>query len=239
MILRSRLACLAIVAMTCAPLQASFLNSIGLRNTGVNVGTGVNAGRDMSYKVSFHASDASLAVAGLGTASQAFVRTGTTFPLPPGGPWLANDAESSWISPDLANTNAVGYYAYETSFNLTGYIPSQVTLSFNFTADNWIVDTLLNGVSTGIDYTADPNDGQLYKKFSDIEGIGLGSNFVAGVNKLVFVTKNIPGGGNNPNGFRVKFSSASGGAVIPEPASALLFVLGAPVVGLFVRRRTV
>jgi hypothetical protein len=134
----------------------------------------------------------------------------------------------------------VDFYAYETTFDLSVYVLSTVALAGIFTADNWIVDVLLNGQSTGISYTTALNDGQLYTPFSPVWGLPTTSNWLQGVNSLVFVTRNIaPSNNSNPTGLRVEFLASSGGAVIPEPASALLFVLGAPVVGIFVRRRTV
>ena len=75
------------------------------------------------------------------------------WPVAPAGPWLANGPRSKWIAPQAdqgtAAGNAEGSYTYQTTFNLTGYDLSKVTVSAGVAADNSISDVLINGVSSG------------------------------------------------------------------------------------------
>jgi hypothetical protein len=160
--------------------------------------------------------------------------------LPPTGPWIPNSTTSSWIGPSNASTHTPGFYVYETKFNLTGYQANQVAIGGQFTVDNRITKVLLNGqVVSGVNYLPPGNvvDGQLYKYWKQF-ALPVGSSFLSGLNSLVFVTQNLTGNKGNPTGLRVEyFAQASSAPLIPEPTSALLFALGAPVAGLHLRRR--
>lgn len=227
----SRLAVLAIVALSSAPLQASFLSNIGLRNTGV---ANVHGATDVNYTVRFGATEAAALAA---SASPTIIRTAPTFPIPP---WIANSTTSSWIGPSNATTHTPGFYVYETTFNLTGYQANQVAIGGRFSVDNRITKVLLNGqIVPGVNYLPPANvvDGQLYKNWKNF-ALPVGSGFLSGLNSLVFVTENLTGNTGNPTGLRVEYlAAASSAPLIPEPSSALLFTLGAPLVGLNLRRR--
>lgn len=234
MSLTTRLAVLAAIVLSSAPLQASFLSSIGLHNTGA---ANVHGSADVNYTVRFGASEATAMNA---SASQAIIRTSPGFPLPPTGPWIPNSTTSSWIGPNNASTHTPGFYVYETKFNLTGYQTNQVAIGGQFSVDNRITKVLLNGqVVPGVNYLPPINvvDGQLYRNWKAF-ALPAGSAFLSGLNSLVFVTENLTGNTGNPTGLRVEYlAQASSAPLIPEPTSALLFTLGAPVVGLTLRRR--
>jgi len=113
------------------------------------------------------------------------------FPIPP---WVANGPDSKWIAPmaDQAAGNAEGDYTYQTTFSLTGYDVSKVSVLGSWSVDNTGLDILVNGVSTGI---TSPGFGS-YVSFTITNGL------VAGVNTLDFKMNNAPAT-PNPTGLRV------------------------------------
>src|SRR3954465_12954728 len=77
----------------------------------------------------------------------------TQFPIPP---WIADDANSKWISSanaDIHGNDGSGPnttpYVYRTTFNLTGFDLASVTISGNWATDDIGTDILINGFSTG------------------------------------------------------------------------------------------
>ncbi|MCP5522562.1 MAG: immunoglobulin domain-containing protein [Verrucomicrobiales bacterium] len=123
------------------------------------------------------------------------------WPIAPAGPWVANGPTSSWIAPH-ANQNqsgdpdngvtAVGDYAYLTTFDLTGYDVSKVSVVGGIGADNSVTDVLINGASTGI---TSPGFGSLVP-FTITTGL------TEGVNTLEFLVNNA-GETPGPTGLRV------------------------------------
>jgi hypothetical protein len=139
---------------------------------------------------------------------------------------------SQWIGPDTADGSnySGGVYTldYQTTFDLTGYDPSTVTLTGQWSTDNIGSDILINGVSTG----------NASSDFSQWYSFTISSGFVPGVNSLDFNWENQGG----PGGLRVEFSSLTGDPMAssssaPEPGSRLLMGLGVVVAGLVARRR--
>ena len=122
------------------------------------------------------------------------------WPIAPAGPWLANGPNSKWIGPraeqdtitDPAVGNAEGDYTYQTTFNLTGYDVSKVSVVGSWATDNTGVDVMVNGVSTGI---TSPGFGS-YVTFT------INSRLVAGNNTLDFKMNNAPAT-PNPTALRV------------------------------------
>jgi hypothetical protein len=142
--------------------------------------------------------------------------------------WLANGPTSNWISvvPDGTTNIAAGTYIFETTFDLTGMDESTAIVTGDFASDNTVTDVLLNGVSAGI-----AGGG-----FTATTPFTFTSGFVPGMNSLIFVMENLPQPApnppENPGGFRVNLS---GTAVVPEPSSVVLAVVGAAA--FFVCRR--
>lgn len=110
------------------------------------------------------------------------------------GVWLPNGPNSKWISVQAsqATGNAEGDYTYQTTFDLTGYDVSKVTISGGWAVDNTGVDILVNGVSTGFASTG----------FGTLTPFTITSGLVAGVNTLDFLINNLPAT-PNPVGLRV------------------------------------
>jgi len=146
----------------------------GLFNTGVGADGAVLAdyALDPHYRLVTNAD---------GPSDQALVEDSTLFPIV-GGPWVANTAGSKWIGPrgDTAGA-AGGDYAYEVSFDLTGFDPSTVFLLGAWATDNAGMDVLLNGQSTGL------FNGNQFATWTEFV---LTTGFVAGRNTLRFVVNN-------------------------------------------------
>ena len=155
-----------------------------------------------------------------GAGFLSFVTRSDRFPLStqPGG-WLLDDATSKWISPTADQSTyvgitspALGYYVYRTYFNLSSFVPRTAQISGRWSTDNFGLDILLNGTSTGFTHD-DPN-----VQFHAFSGFSINSGFVDGVNTLDFVVSN-PGdpGIINPTGLRVEMT---GSADLPLPGDA-------------------
>lgn len=124
---------------------------------------------------------------------------------PVGAAWLADGPNSVWIAPqaDQSGTtysdgtyggNAEGSYTYETTFNLTGYDLSRVTISGSWGTDNEGTNIYVNGISSGITVSG----------FNPLSPFTLTSTngLVAGTNTLDFFVQNDPST-PNPTGLRV------------------------------------
>ncbi len=141
--------------------------------------------------------------------------------------WLADSAESRWLSPapNGADNVAPGEYVWETTFDAGLVHPETLSITGRFVADNQLLDVLVNDQSTGV----------FGGGFSAWTTFQLNGPFVPGLNSLKFVLQN-GGASPSPAGFRVEYLSAL--AVVPEPSTLVLAGLSA-VLGLVapVRRR--
>lgn len=117
------------------------------------------------------------------------------------GAWIANDSASRWIGP-ISDGDAnipPGIYRFRSTFDLSAYDSSNVTLAIQVSADNYVSNLVLNGVSNGFTFTG-------FTAFSAVQTLTNGFN--AGTNTLDFVTANGTGSAN-PAGFRAKMSGTS------------------------------
>lgn len=168
--------------------------------------------------------------------TDAYVMNSNIFPLD-GITWTPNSDSSHWIGPSaiqdqLTDGDGAGDYAYETTFDLTGLDSRTAQIQGRWMTDNFGLDILINGLSTGITHY----DGVLpcFAYFSDFT---ISSGFVEGKNTLTFLVRNAPlddPSKINPTGLRVEMSGTA--VAVPEPATLVVLLGG--LVGLRRRSRT-
>lgn len=122
--------------------------------------------------------------------------------------WLANDEQSSWIGPvNPGSLNAAaGNYRCRTTFDLTGFDPTTVTLKCAVAADNRLNNILINGASRARSFAG-------YAAFSS--DFTFNTGFVTGTNTLEFLWAN-DGPGANPAGFRTRLTATARTFAAPE-----------------------
>ena len=141
----------------------------------------------------------------------ALIEDSTVWPIV-AGPWLLPNSASQWIGPQQDPNGAGGDYAFQTTFDLTGFNPSTAIIEGNWATDNVGMDILINGTSTGL---------QNNSQFSSWTHFVITNGFKSGTNTLVFLLNNA-GAEVNPVGFRVE--SLKGGAITVPTANPKLAI---------------
>lgn len=202
----------AAAALSMSPAAAAV--TIELYNTGTNasnVALGADGLSDSHYQIvaSTHSSY---------VGSQAVTYRNSA--------WVANDADSRWISLTGNGTPVDGTTTYRLTFNLTGVDLNSVSISGLWGVDNngWIN---LNGA-----YTGNQLLGTQYSSFQTLHAFTLNSGFVAGLNTLDFIVEDK----GVVTGLRVDSLVGTANAV-PEPASWALMLGGFAILGASLRRR--
>ena len=113
------------------------------------------------------------------------------------------------ITVDIAARNYAGFlqdpvgtYTYRTTFDLTGFDISTVSISGQLVADNYIAAIRINGFDIG--FQTPGQVGFAFAPFSLPSG-----HYVSGVNTLEFIVYNTPPNGGNPSGLRVELSGTA------------------------------
>lgn len=154
--------------------------------------------------------------------------TGTDWALPAGypiGPWVANDSNSRWISPNATyGVGPIGSYTYRTTFNLAAdAILSSVSIIGKWATDDPGPNIRINGIVTG----------EYSPTFTSYDNFSITSGFQIGLNTIDFLVYNHGG----PTGLRVDDMIGTYDATsVPEPSSLALLGLGLAGIG-FSRRK--
>ncbi len=141
--------------------------------------------------------------------------------------YVANDANSRWISLNASGGPGGNTSVYRTTFSLAGLNPATAAISGSWGADN-VGTIFLNGVNTGITIT---------NVFSSLVGFSITSGFVAGINTLDFrvVDEGAPGALRVDD--LVGTANVAVTGAVPEPASWLMMILGFGIAGTAMRQR--
>jgi hypothetical protein len=211
--------CHAAAVLICSvAIQAHAAPVTTLYNTGVNNVGNVLANGTLNDP---HYSLVSVA----GGTTQTVVRTAAGgYPIPP---YIGDNSLSAWIGPNNAAdlSGPVGVYDYRTTFDLTGFNLSTVSIAGLWSTDNNGLDILINGVSLG--YTTS------FTQFSaGWAAFAVNSNFVAGINTLDFIVSN----GGGPTALRTQLTASGELQAVPEPESIALLGLGLVAIS-FARKR--
>jgi hypothetical protein len=145
--------------------------------------------------------------------------------------WQADSSLSKWISIHAQEntteaSSTATFYTYNTTFDLTGFVPSTAHITGKFYEDDIVQDILINSTSLGV-----------FQGGGNASGAGVSFNvssgFVAGVNTLTFIIENYPTGiSPNPTGLDVQMTGTA--TALPEPAS---LAFGGITAGLMMLRK--
>jgi len=194
-----------------AILAAALAGAVSASATLVyNTGVGTSGSADTHWQIT-------ATTVGVGLPGVPFnpIITDNTIP----GSWLANSADSKWISPVSINGlspnsgNSIGYYTYEQSFYVDASLVG-ATLSGRWSSDNagWAGISLNGG--GWVDGNTDLYAFETWHPFT-------AGTLVAGLNTIDFQLWDgytPPGGDNGPGGYtglRVEFNA------VPEPTTML------------------
>lgn len=157
------------------------------------------------------------------------------------GTWLAPGGVSEWIEPD-ANFNGTpvqfnGIHYYETSFNLSGFVPGTALMAGNWATAFPIGAVYLNGVNLFIANGSYTQSG-FSNQWNGLSGTGpLFNSFLNfnGANYLTFEVNNIGPVPGQLTGLRVEYRIDA--LPVPEPSTYAMFALGLAGLGLARWRR--
>lgn len=163
--------------------------------------------------------------------------------------WLANNANSSWVSPNTpyqtssATGDAAGTWAFYQFFDLSSFLANTTQIVFRVAADNAINRVLLNNVDVTSVVNAQLAGGLSTVNFFALSSAmtlnGSNATFLPGANLLYFEVENFVGGGANPVGFRLEVQSAQAdpSGSIPEPATYAMMGGGLVLLAALRRKR--
>ena len=144
--------------------------------------------------------------------------------------WVPDDPHSGWIGfQDSFSSSPHGNYAYELSFDLTGYDPATASLSGSWAADQF-GSINLNGSSTGVTV---PDGNWNAALFPNLNPFTISSGFHSGINTLDFIVTE-PDDGDGLRGRDLALTVTP----VPETSAFCLLTAAAVVAGIgLIRRR--
>lgn len=146
------------------------------------------------------------------------------------GAYVADDADSRWVSYSGSPFAGVGNFTAQTTFDLTGFDPLTAVITGDWGVDNE-GEIFLNGVSTGITLT-----GIVADNFNVLHSFTISSGFVAGINTLSFAVFD----GGSPAAVRLDNALLTADPLavgVPEAATWAMMIAGFGLVGAAMRRR--
>lgn len=203
---------ISVCAVAVAAMPASAATITGLFNTGTDANNvalvGGNGTVDPHYSI--------LSSTSPGFAGQQAV----TFQCC----YVADDADSRWISLSGSGSPGSNETFYRLSFSLAGLNPATASISGRGGSDN-AGRIFLNGVDTGIDING----------FSALVPFTINSGFVSGTNFLDFRIQDF----GAPTAFRIDDLRGTADAInaVPEPATWAMMIGGFALAGAATRRQ--
>lgn len=205
------------IVLTIGLLQTAFGATIpGLFNTGTNASNlalvGGNGTPELHYTI-----------VGVGAPPVTYVHPA----------YLADDANSRWLSEAATGSFNVATRTFRLVFDLTGFDPNTALLSGDWGGDNCGFVQLNSGPTSGtLPGTGSGCVNSL--AFQTLTAFSFNTGFVVGLNNLDFVVTDT----GAPGAVRVDNLAGTVNVTgVPEPATATLTLFGVGLVGLALSRR--
>jgi hypothetical protein len=161
-------------------------------------------------------------VLGLGVADPHYIGTDGAHPrssavtvtsIP--GSYVPNNSTSLWEWENANGQPTNVTRIFQTTFDLTGFDPSTAIIHGTWATDNFGLNILINGVSTG----------QTSPGFSSFTSFTISPGFVLGLNTIDFVVQDV----GDIAAFRVGMLVGTAASAVPEPSA---FLMALTAVGL-------
>jgi len=170
------------------------------------------------------------------TSSQGYphlvVTKSTAQPFPA---WTADvPNQGYWISPKVTYVGVPdpnGTYIFQETFNLTGFNPTTAAITGLWAVDNYATGIYLNGVLEGAGIGS-----PTVNAYGSKTPFSINSGFQSGINTLDFVVKNNGG----PVGLFVSVTSSTATALVPEPSTVAVYMVGSlALLGFVIRKKRI
>jgi hypothetical protein len=126
------------------------------------------------------------------------------------GSYVPNNSTSLWEWENSNGQPTNVTLTFQTTFDLTGFNPSTAQIQGTWATDNFGLNILINGVSTG----------QTSSGFNSFSSFTITSGFVSGLNTIDFVVQDV----GDVAAFRVGSIFGTASNAIPEPSSFLMAI---------------